>query len=97
MIAKMAGPDSITMAEKAGEPPPNPKSPVKAPLSLDDNMKPETENTISDIAEGLFKEIEEYSAEELEAEKARVLRLIDWRIMPIVSMPESSSRRLLTF
>jgi hypothetical protein len=33
----------------------------------------------------LYHEIQEYSPEELEAESAKVLRLIDWNITPIVS------------
>lgn len=37
-----------------------------------------------DIAEDLFREIDSFSSEELEAEKIKVRKLIDWRIMPIV-------------
>jgi hypothetical protein len=39
-----------------------------------------------DIGEDLFRETDEYTPEELEAERIRVRKLIDWRIMPIVSM-----------
>ena len=38
-----------------------------------------------DIAEGLYREIDNFSAEELESEMSKVRKLIDWRIMPIVS------------
>lgn len=37
-----------------------------------------------DIAQDLYREIEGFTPEELEAEQARVRRLIDWRIMPII-------------
>lgn len=39
----------------------------------------------NDIAEGLYREIDNFTPEELEAEQIRVRKLIDWRIMPIVS------------
>lgn len=39
-----------------------------------------------DIGEDLFREIDDYTPEELEAERIRVRKLIDWRIMPIVSL-----------
>lgn len=38
-----------------------------------------------DIAEDLYREIEHFTPEELEAEQIKVRQLIDWRIMPIVS------------
>jgi len=38
----------------------------------------------------LFQEVQEYSLEELEAESAKVRRIIDWNIMPIVSFCLSS-------
>jgi len=38
-----------------------------------------------DIAEGLYREIESLSPEELVAEQIKVRKMIDWRIMPIVS------------
>lgn len=37
-----------------------------------------------DIGGGLFAEVQQHSAEEFEAESDAVLRLIDWRIMPII-------------
>lgn len=40
----------------------------------------------ADIAEDLYREIEDFSPEELEAEQTKVRKLIDWRIMPIVSL-----------
>lgn len=39
-----------------------------------------------DIAEELFREIEAYTPEELEAEQIKVRKLLDWRIMPIVCL-----------
>lgn len=39
---------------------------------------------VQDQGAALFQEVQEYSPEELEAESAKVLRLIDWHIMPIV-------------
>lgn len=49
-----------------------------------------------DIGEDLFREIDEYTPEELEAERVRVRKLIDWRIMPIVSVSKHS-RYLITY
>lgn len=43
-----------------------------------------------DIGEDLFREIDDYTPEELEAERIRVRRLIDWRIMPIVRSPDEA-------
>ncbi|TID22051.1 DNA replication licensing factor [Venturia nashicola] len=37
-----------------------------------------------DIGEDLFREIDDYTPEELEAKRIRVRKLIDWRIMPII-------------
>jgi hypothetical protein len=39
---------------------------------------------VQDLGAELFLEIQGYSADELEAESAKVRRLIDWHIMPIV-------------
>jgi hypothetical protein len=41
---------------------------------------------IHDQGAGLFQEVQEYSTEELEAESEKVRSLIDWHIMPIVSL-----------
>lgn len=38
-----------------------------------------------DIGANLYLEAEQLTAEELETEGAKVLRIIDWRIMPMVS------------
>lgn len=38
-----------------------------------------------DIGANLYLEAEQLTAEELETEGAEVLRIIDWRIMPMVS------------
>ena len=40
---------------------------------------------IHDIGANLYVEAEQLSSEELEREGAKVLHLLDWRIMPIVS------------
>lgn len=40
---------------------------------------------IHDIGANLYVEAEQLSTEELEQEGAKVLRILDWRIMPIVS------------
>lgn len=37
-----------------------------------------------DVGAQLFAEVDQYSPEELEAERVHVRKLIDWRIMPIV-------------
>jgi hypothetical protein len=37
-----------------------------------------------DIGANLYLEAEQLSTEELETEGAKVLRIIDWRIMPLV-------------
>lgn len=46
---------------------------------------------VHDIGADLYVEAEQLSAEELEREGAEVLRILDWRIMPIVSR---TSRRI---
>lgn len=50
-----------------------------------------------DIGASLFAEIENYSQEELEAEKDIVRRKIDWHIMPIVRLHAASFRLPLSF
>lgn len=39
-----------------------------------------------DIGADLYLEAEQLSSEELESEGAKVLRIIDWRIMPMVGI-----------
>lgn len=41
---------------------------------------------IRDIGADLYVEADQLSAEEMESEGAKVLRILDWRIMPIVSL-----------
>lgn len=53
-------------------------------LHLGDLVKDFEPNKRGDIAEDLYREIDSFSPEELEAEKIKVRKLIDWRIMPIV-------------
>lgn len=43
-------------------------------------------NKTGDIAEGLYREIDSFDPAELESEMQKVRKLIDWRIMPIVSL-----------
>jgi hypothetical protein len=43
------------------------------------------EKQMRDIGADLYLEVQQYSREELEVERASVLRKIDWIIMPIVS------------
>jgi hypothetical protein len=53
------------------------------------------DGNVQDQGAALFQEVQDYLPEELEAESAKVLRLIDWHIMPIVQnpkRPETSSR-----
>lgn len=38
-----------------------------------------------DIGANLYLEAEQLTAEELETEGAEVLRILDWRVMPVVS------------
>lgn len=40
---------------------------------------------VRDIGADLYVEADQLSTEELESEGAKVLRILDWRIMPIVS------------
>jgi hypothetical protein len=46
---------------------------------------------VHDIGADLYVEAEQLSAEELEREGAEVLRILDWRIMPIVSSAQVAS------
>lgn len=39
---------------------------------------------VRDIGANLYVEADQLSAEDLESEGAKVLRILDWRIMPIV-------------
>lgn len=41
---------------------------------------------VRDIGAGLYVEAEQLTAEEVEQEGAKVLRILDWRLMPIVRM-----------
>lgn len=59
-------------------------------LEADQNEKHVPANQTQDIAEDLYREIESYTPEELAAEQIRVRKLIDWRIMPIVSVTLNS-------
>lgn len=41
---------------------------------------------VRDIGAGLYVEAEQLTAEEVELEGGKVLRILDWRLMPIVRM-----------
>lgn len=68
----------------------DPEAPIQTTSQADDatamgeNLKFNGE--VHDIGAQLFQEVQQYSVEELESESAEVLRLIDWHIMPIVSL-----------
>lgn len=49
-----------------------------------------------DIGADLYVEAEQLSTEELASEGAKVLRILDWRILPIVSKCSNLSDHLLT-
>jgi len=69
---------------------------AKAPSvpSINTMEKGTVQPKTADIAEDLYREIENFSPEELEAEQIRVRKLIDWRIMPIVRVnPIASAMR----
>lgn len=83
----MAAPESVPLPEKdAVARAPSVDSTARS-LNLGDLVKELELQKKGDIAEGLYREIDHFTPEELEAEKVRVRRLIDWRIMPIVSHP----------
>jgi hypothetical protein len=53
------------------------------------------EKQMRDIGADLYLEVQQYSREELEAERKVVLRKIDWVIMPMVTSPFPSPKILL--
>ena len=57
-------------------------SPVAAP-SINEG-ETEIEKQMRDIGADLYLEVQQYSREELDAERKTVLRKIDWVIMPMV-------------
>lgn len=58
-------------------------SPVATAPSIDEgNMA--AEKQMRDIGADLYLEVQQYTKEELDAERKIVLRKIDWVIMPIV-------------
>ena len=64
---------------------PNSITPDTGVGAVSETMKPKGGYAMHDQGAALFQEVQEYSPEELEAESAKVRRLIDWHIMPIVS------------
>ena len=55
------------------------------PASFNNAETEKLPTSFADQGAAMFQEIQEYTAEELEAESDKVRRLIDWNIMPIVS------------
>jgi hypothetical protein len=51
------------------------------------------EKQMRDIGADLYLEVRQYSREELESERAIVLRKIDWVIMPMVVRSPLSSKK----
>jgi len=70
--------------EKPGESPTS-ISPETRDVNMSETFKAKMDISTHDQGAALFQEVQEYSPEELEAESAKVRRLIDWHIMPIVS------------
>ncbi|RMZ75951.1 hypothetical protein DV737_g5034, partial [Chaetothyriales sp. CBS 132003] len=70
--------------EKGPAAKPSSRQSIAASLDLGRISSEPSANRKGDIAEELYQDIDSFTPEELEAEQARVLRLIDWRIMPII-------------
>lgn len=70
-------------------------SPVREPSLEGGEIS--AEKQMQDIGADLYLEVQQYSREELEAERKVVLRKIDWVIMPMVSFLPSSLFPLLLF
>ena len=56
-----------------------------------DEERSAAEKQMRDLGAELYLEVQQYSREELEAERKVVLRKIDWIIMPMVSLLHSFS------
>lgn len=69
-------------------------TPTAAP-SIDEGQLA-VEKQMRDIGADLYLEVQQYSREELDAERKIVLRKIDWVIMPIVSSNCHSSTTIIT-
>lgn len=80
----MAHPEVAAPSEKGDTRRSNSIRSIAQSLGQDHVLKEVSSHPKGDIAEELFREIEAYTPEELEAEQAKVRRLLDWRIMPIV-------------
>ena len=84
-----------TLSEKGGITKTTTRQSVAASLGLGRVSAEPGATKKGDIAEGLYREIEDFTPEELEEEQARVRKLIDWRIMPIVSCDSCNARLAL--
>lgn len=81
--------------EKSPESPDEIPQPVHGAAIVDDSSLKHDAHA-QDLGAGLFHEVQGYSLEELEAESAKVRRLIDWHIMPIVGRRLIGRERVLT-
>jgi len=75
----------MTDEMKKSQEPPSSITPEPGVADVSETFKSKMDYTTHDQGAALFQEVQEYSPEELEAESAKVRRLIDWHIMPIVS------------
>lgn len=71
--------------EKSPETPDEITQPAHRASTVGETLK--FDSDMQDLGAGLFQEVQGYSPEDLEAESAKVRRLIDWHIMPIVGDP----------
>lgn len=84
----MASAEKTSMTEEGKEAFGSP--PLRRSTSIQHGIADELALPVAkDIGEDLYREIDNYTPEELEAETIRVRKLIDWRIMPIVSIFET--------
>ncbi len=59
-------------------------APVTAPENAVEGIQVIEKAHVHDIGASLYLEVQQYSPEELEIESKKVLRLLDWYIMPMV-------------
>jgi hypothetical protein len=79
----MTSAEKTSMAEEGKEATDNP--PQRSSISVQHDIAAKSAlPAAKDIGEDLYREIDNFTPEELEAERIRVRKLIDWRIMPIV-------------
>lgn len=68
------------------------KEPEIVPAPSVDEGQLAAEKQMRDIGAELYLEVQQYSREELDAERKIVLRKIDWVIMPMVSHYDNAAR-----